>query len=261
MDEGLRDKVVVVTGASRGIGYSCARAFLDAGARVCLVSRSNERLARAAASLGAGSERIHCVACDLVDPASGPAMASSVNARFGAIDVLVNSAGAAKNYPVDELGPSAYRQAMDAKYFTYVHAIDAVIHAMAQRRAGIIVNIIGKGGKTPGVTHIAGGAANSALMLVTAGMAVAYADRGLRINGINPGTTLTPRAEDRFAAEGRATGRDPLELIDEAARALPMKRFARPEEIAAVAVFLSSDRASYINGVIIPMDGAQGVSI
>lgn len=255
MDLGLKDKVVVVTGGSKGIGFACAKAFLGEGARVALVSRSEPNLAAATAALGASGGRLTTFACDLIDPASGPAMVAAVESRFGPIDVLVNSAGAARRYAPEELSPAAYRQAMDAKYFTYVHAVDAVVHGMAKRGRGAIVNIIGSGGKAAGLMHIAGGSANSALMLTTVGLAAAYAAKGIRVNGINPGMTMTTRVDEGLAVEARATGVSREEALEKATQRIPMGRGAEPDEIAAVAAFLASEPASYVTGAIVPMDG------
>jgi NAD(P)-dependent dehydrogenase (short-subunit alcohol dehydrogenase family) len=171
--------------------------------------------------------------------------------------VLVNSAGAARRYLHTELSPEAYRQAMDAKYFTYAHAIDAVIAGMVARGRGSIVNVIGMGGKSATTMHIAGGSANAALMLTTVGLATAYAASGVRVNAINPGLTDTSRVQEGLRVEARATGRSEAELLEQARSRIPIGRLASPDEIAAVAVFLASERASYVTGAIVPMDGAS----
>ena len=256
MELELAGKTVIVTGGSKGIGLACARAFLDEGAKVAIVSRSAANLENAARDLGASDGSLVTVVADLVDPAAAVAMAAEVDRRLGPADVLVNSAGAANRYAPDELSPSAYRQAMDAKYFTYAHAIDAVIHGMADRGRGNIVNVIGMGGKAALTLHIAGGSANAALMLTTVGLAAAYAPRGIRVNAINPGLTRTTRVQEGLSVEARATGKSEAELLAAAEARIPLGRLAAPEDIAAVAVFLASPRAAYVTGAIVPMDGA-----
>ena len=104
--------------------------------------------------------------------------------------------------------------------------------------------------------HIPGGAANAALMLATAGLAVALGPLGIRINAINPGATLTGRVQEGLDAESRMTGLDPEELLARMKARIPLGRLGTPEEVARVAVFLASDAASYVSGAIIPMDGA-----
>lgn len=252
MELGLKGKGVVVTGGSKGIGFACARAFLDEGARVGIVSRSRENIEQARAALPG----VHGIAADLSDAGAAAGAIAAMTAHLGAIDVLVNSAGAAKRTPPDELSPQAYRAAMDAKYFSYVNAIDPVVKAMAERGSGVIVNVIGNGGKVASRVHIPGGAANAALMLVTAGLATAYAPRGVRVVAINPGGTETGRVAEGLAAEARLAGID----VEEARRAsvarIPLGRMASPEEIANAVLFLASGKASYITGVSISMDGA-----
>jgi NAD(P)-dependent dehydrogenase (short-subunit alcohol dehydrogenase family) len=127
---------------------------------------------------------------------------------------------------------------------------------MAARRAGAIVNVIGAGGKVASPVHMPGGAANAALMLVTAGMASAYAGRGVRVNAVNPGLTLTERLREGMAADARMQGISPEEALARATAKLPLGRIARPEEIAHAVVFLASAKASYITGAIVSMDGA-----
>jgi NAD(P)-dependent dehydrogenase (short-subunit alcohol dehydrogenase family) len=129
---------------------------------------------------------------------------------------------------------------------------------MAARGRGAVVNVIGQGGRVASPMHIPGGAANSALMLATVGYARAHAARGVRVNGINPGLTRTDRVEEGLAVTARASGRSRDQVLaDELAR-IPMGRMAEPEEVAAVALFLASDAASYVSGAIVPMDGCSG---
>ena len=183
-------------------------------------------------------------------------MVAEVEQALGPIDVLVNSAGGAKRTPPEELTPEAWRAAMDAKYFTYVHAIDAVIKGMASRKRGAIVNVIGSGGKIASRTHLPGGAANAALMLVTAGLANAYGPHGVRVNAVNPGATLTDRLKARMETDARAAGITPDEALKRATDRAPLGRLAQPEEIANAVLFLASDKASYVSGAVIAMDGA-----
>ena len=167
MELGLKDKVVVITGGSKGIGLACAQAFLAEGARVAIVSRSRSNLDSAASVLPG----VVCIAGDLIQATAAKEMVRQAESALGAIDVLVNSAGAARRYLPEDLNAEAWHAAMDAKYFTYIHAMDAVLPGMAGRGSGTVVNIIGMGGKVATPIHLPGGAANSALMLATVGLA------------------------------------------------------------------------------------------
>lgn len=257
MDLGLEGKIVVVTGASKGIGFACARAFALEGAHVCGIARSAQGLADAVARLAAEGLAMRAQAADLTDPAAALAAVEAIESTAGPIAVLVNSAGAARRYGPDELDAAAFRQAMDAKYFTSVHVMEPVAKRMAARGAGAIVNIVGQGGRQASTMRIAGGSANAALMLATVGMAQAWAAKGVRVNAINPGLTRTSRVEEGLAAESRATGIGRDALLERAIAKIPMGRMAEPEEIAAVALFLASSRASYVSGAIVPMDGCS----
>lgn len=264
MDLGLAGKVVLITGGSKGIGFACAKAFAREGARVAIVSRDAANLARAREQLAAEGHHVHLARADLHEPHSAEDVVEEASAALGPIDILINSAGAARRYDPDSLDAAAYKAAMDAKYFAYVYPQQVVLKRMAERarnepdaQPGAIVNIVGMGGKIATDIHIAGGAANAALMLNTVGLAHHYAKLGIRINAINPGATLTERVEEALELEAQRQGvtRDQV-LADSQAR-VPLGRYAKPEEIADVALFLASRRASYVSGAIIPMDGVS----
>ena len=256
MDLGLKDSVVLVTGGSKGIGLACALAFAAEGARVAIASRNAEHLAQAAAALRATGAEPVTVVVDLNEPAQAADMVREVESRLGPIAVLVNSAGAAKRTPPAELTAAHWHAAMQAKYFTYIHAMDAVLPGMAQRGAGAIVNVIGMGGKLASPTHLPGGAANAALMLASVGIANAFAGKGVRVNAVNPGLTATDRMQEGFAAEARLTGRSVDDIREQRLRAMPLGRIAQPEDIADAVVFLASKRAGYISAAVLTLDGA-----
>jgi NAD(P)-dependent dehydrogenase (short-subunit alcohol dehydrogenase family) len=255
MDLNLAGRVVIVTGASKGIGYACAEAFAVEGAKLALVSRSQANLDAALARFPKGASAPMVIAADMTSPQAAAEMVAAVEKKLGEIDVLVNSAGAARRYAPDELNAQAWHDAMDAKFFSYIHPTDAVLKRMVARGRGTIVNIIGAGGKVATPVHLPGGAANAALMLATVGLANAFGPKGIRINGINPGATLTGRVQEGLRAESRMTGLAEAELLARNEARLPLKRYGTPEEIARVALFLASDQASYVTGAIISMDG------
>jgi NAD(P)-dependent dehydrogenase (short-subunit alcohol dehydrogenase family) len=256
MDLELNDKVVLVTGGSKGIGLACARAFIAEGAKVAIVSRSKVNLTVAARELG--KDHVLALAADLVQPAAARAVVAEVEGKLGPIDVLVNSAGAAKRTPPEDLTNESWRAAMDAKYFTYVHAIDAVMKGMASRGHGVVVNVVGTGGKSANPIHLPGGAANAALMLVTAGLAKAWGRKGVRVNAVNPGSVMTDRVKGALEAEAKLAGISEADAQKANEARIPLGRYGRPEEIAQLVLFLASAKSSYVNGAIVTADGGAG---
>jgi len=253
MDLELQGRVALVTGGSRGLGLAVAKTLLAEGAKVAIASRDQGNIDKALAQLPGAFG----IAADFTDAAAALAAIDAVEAQLGPIDALVNSAGAAKRTPPDELNVADWRAAMDAKFFSYVNAFDPIVKRMAARGRGVIVNIIGMGGKVASPTHLPGGSANAALMLATTGLANAYAARGVRVVGVNPGATETERLTEGLMASARLMGVSLDEARKRETVAVPLGRFATPQEVADVVTFLCSDRASYVTGVTIGMDGAR----
>ncbi|MDP2817187.1 MAG: SDR family oxidoreductase [Polaromonas sp.] len=260
MDLQLGQRHVLITGGSKGIGLACAQGFLREGARLSLVSRNQSHLDEALRQLlhefPDAKNQVGLIAADLQSPEQAQQALAKAEQFHGEVDVLINCAGAARRTPPDELSAQAWHEAMNAKFFTYIHMIDLVIKKMAQRGNGAIVNVVGAGGKVASPIHLPGGAANAALMLISAGLAAAYGPQGVRINAVNPGTTMTGRLRTGLEAAARLDQISVEEALKRATQKVPLGRLAQPEEIANVVLFLASPCASYVTGAVVTMDGA-----
>lgn len=265
----LNGKVTVVTGGSKGIGLAVANAFAAEGAFVVIIARNPEGLEQARVQLQASGHNVATFAADLSDPDAAADVINRIETEIGAIDILINSAGAARRHEPEDLDAGKWRAAMDAKFFPYVQVQDAVLKRMRSRAAnrpagannGIVVNIIGNGGKQPMSTHLAGGSANAALMLSTVGLAAHYARFGIRINGINPGPTFTERVQQGVALDAERLGISREEAMAQGQARIPLGRYGKAEEVADVALFLASPRSAYVVGAIIPVDGGMSTVI
>lgn len=251
MDLELGGKIVFITGGSKGIGLACADAFRREGAKVAICSRTKDNLEKAKST----RPDLYAVAADLTDADAAAAAVTEVEEQFGPIDILVNSAGAAKLSIPADLTSAAWRAAMDAKYFTYIHVIDPLIKRMAARGSGVIVNVIGVGGKVANPIHLPGGSANAALMLATAGLGAAYAAKGVRVVGVSPGLTETERVAGGLAADAKLANITVEEARQRNVARIPLGRMATAEEIASTVLFVSSPRGGYITGTSIAVDG------
>jgi NAD(P)-dependent dehydrogenase (short-subunit alcohol dehydrogenase family) len=257
MNLGLEGKVVLITGGSKGIGLACARAFAEEGARVAIASRTEENLEKASRDLAKEKFDVVTVRANFSVMKDCENAVQQTEKLLGPVDILINSAGAARRFPWEKLDAEAWQQGMNSKYFPYIYAMDAVRPGMIERRRGAIVNIIGMGGKSATTMHLPGGAANAALMLVTAGWATALGKFGIRVNAINPGATLTERLQEALRLDAEKKGLTTAEALKKSEENIPLGRSAKPEEVAAVTLFLASDQASYITGAVIPMDGGR----
>lgn len=233
---------VIVAGGSRGIGAACATRFRAEGAVVTVLSRKP------------GADGI---AVDLTDAAAAAEAVRVAQDRHGPVDVLVCTAGAARQAPLAELDVAALRAGMEAKYFSYVNVIMPVIAAMVAGRGGVVVTVIGVGGQVATPTHLPGGAANAALTLLTTGLGHSYADKGVRVVGVSPGPVATERFEMIVAAKAANEGITPAEARAALSKGFPAGEVTTPEQVAAVVAFLASPAAAAVNGTVLRVDGAS----
>jgi meso-butanediol dehydrogenase/(S,S)-butanediol dehydrogenase/diacetyl reductase len=244
----FEDKAVIVTGAGTGIGAATARRFLREGATVVLNGRREQKLRDTIAGIDAAKSLIH--AGDVSDEAYIKRLVEDTVARFGRLDVLVNNAGFAIFGPFAELTTADWRRQLatdlDGVYFG---TREALPHLLKTR--GSIVNVSsasGLGGDWGGSGY---NAAKGAVSNLTRSLALEYAARGVRVNAVAPSLTTTDATAELLKSEA---------VMSSFRGRLPMGRPATPDEVAAVIAFLASDDASFVNGVILPVDGGLAAS-
>jgi 3-oxoacyl-[acyl-carrier protein] reductase len=251
MDLGLRGKKALVTGASKGIGRACAEVLAEEGCDVVLVSRTAADLEAVRAKIaGEHNVSVRYFALDLSDSKNVDKLA----AECADTDLLVNNAGAIPGGNIAQIDEARWRQAWDLKVFGYINMTRRFYALMAERKKGVIVNILGAAGENPDFDYIAGSSGNASLMAFTRAIGGTAPRDGLRVIGINPGPVMTERlitltktrARDRLGDESR---------WEELMKGHAFGRAAKPEEIAWMAAFLASDRSGYTTGSIITIDG------
>lgn len=256
MDLGLKGKIALVTGASRGIGRAIAEALGTEGARVVMGARDAPALELAAAEVHkkTGADTF-AIAADLAQPDAVARVINAARGRFERIDILVNNAGAIRGGDFLQIPDDQWVTDWSLKLLGYIRMSRAVFPLMRAQGGGRIVNVIGAAARNPTATYLPGGAANAALVNFTKGLADLGAPFNILVTGVSPAATATPRWETLLAQQAAAAGRTVEEQRAHVEGAYPLKRIARPEDIADLVCFLASARATFLTGICITVDG------
>jgi|SRR5690554_416751 len=243
----FNNQVIVITGASRGIGESVARQFAAAGAHVVISSRSQEHIDKVAKSIQADGGKASAISCHNGDKDSREALIKQVLKAQGRIDVLINNAAANPYFgPVLDTGYEAIKKTIEVNIEGYFHLSQLAGQVMKKQGSGVIINTASVNGVDPAAYQGIYSVTKTAIMAMTRSFAKECAAYGIRVNAVLPGLTDTKFASALTQNEAM------LKMI---LPQIPMGRMAQPEEIAPAYLFLASQQATYITGVNLPVDG------
>lgn len=249
----LKNKVVLVTASTRGIGLACVKACAKEGASVYMAARNMERAREIAEDLCAEGNRVACVYNDATRPETFSSMVEEVVAHAGCIDVLVNNFGTSnpgKDLDFAHTEPSVFLDTVNLNLRSVFMASQAAAKHMAQHRGGSIINISSVGGIVPDVSQVAYGTSKAAINYLTKLIAVHEAGNNIRCNAVLPGMTATEAVEKHLTEQFR----------DLFLRHIPLGRMGLPEEIAAAVLYLASDESAYTTGQILTVSGGFGLA-
>jgi 3-oxoacyl-[acyl-carrier protein] reductase len=252
----LKDRIALITGASRGIGRAVALALAREGAKVALCSRKASDLDDAAARIRQATRAdVLCVPGDLSSLAGVEAAVRTTHDRFGRIDILVNNAGAIRGGDFLKIPDEQWSEDWSLKLLGYIRMARAVFPLMQAQGGGRICNVVGAAARNPTPAYLTGGAANAALINFTKGLADLGGPSKILVTAVSPAATATDRWNDMIKERSAATGKSMDELHAEAAKPYALGRIATPEDVADLVAFLVSARASFLTGICITVDG------
>jgi len=256
MELGLKGKTVLVTGGSKGIGRATARAMAAEGARVMICSRTAGDLESTAAAIKSETgQAVDIVAADLSRLDGVESAAAAAVKRLGRLDILVNNAGAIKGGDFLALPDDEWMAGWSLKLLGYVRMARTVLPQMRTQGGGRIVNVVGMAARNPATTYMMGGAANAALINFTKALADLGAPSNVLVTAVSPGPVKTDRWDSLQRQQATAAGMDLASYEKEQSRNFPLGRIALPEEVADLVCFLASERASFLTGIAITIDG------
>jgi NAD(P)-dependent dehydrogenase (short-subunit alcohol dehydrogenase family) len=252
----LAGKIAIVTGASRGIGRAIALRLAREGGTLVLAARDPKTLTGVADEIAAGGGVATSVAGDLRVPDMPAAVVRAALDAYGAVDIVVNNAGATRRGDFLELSEADWADGFALKFFGAVRLVRAAWPHLKKRR-GAVLNIIGVGGRTPGAEFTIGGSVNGACLSFTKALADIGIRDGVQVNAINPGFVRTDRLRGWLESAAANHGGDMEAAASEMARRANVVRLGEPDDIANLAAFILSPEARLLQGALVDLDGGQ----
>lgn len=262
MEFGLKDRVAIITGGSRGIGKACAKEMLAEGAIVVLVSKNPDINAAAVRELGEDHpDRVIGVPTDVNDDTAVASMTAQVAKRYGRIDILVNSAATVIPQDFFKMGDRQLTSLLDQKFNPAARCIRHVVPHMRKRKWGRIINISGLAGRQPHFTVVPAALNNSAMLNLTKALAAELVKDDILVNAVVPYIIDTERQTETMREWAQVTGQPEAEVRKQRISRLPVGRMGRPEEVASVVTFMASERSSYVVGTAWYVDGGGSMTL
>ncbi|SCY94313.1 SDR family oxidoreductase [Microvirga guangxiensis] len=260
MDLGLQNKKALVLGASRGLGAAIARSLALEGVEVNAAARNRDAISEWAATLPKAGGRVIPYAVDMADIASVDTLIAAL-LEAGGVDILINNTGGPPPAPALEAKRSDWLRQFETMAANIFHLTGALLPAMQQRGWGRVISIASSGVEQPIPRLALSNGIRSALIGWSKTLAAEVARDGVTVNVVLPGRIHTKRVDELDASAAQRAGRDVSEIAAESAASIPMGRYGRPEEFADAVIFLASERASYVTGTKLRVDGGATRSI
>ena len=256
MDLGLTDKAALITGSSRGLGFASARALVEEGCRVCLCARGEEQLLKAGAELAAisAADRVTVVRADLSTPKGAEDAVAHAVAVLGGLDIVINNVGRAAGTDIVSTTDADWQAAFDETLFPAIRVSRLAVPYLRRRGGGAIIMIASIYGREAG-GRMTYNAVKAAEISLAKAMAQQLAKDNIRVNSVAPGSILF-----EGGSWWKRQQENPEAIAEMIRRELPFGRFGTPPEVGAVVAFLASERASWISGASVAVDGCQGRS-